>query len=72
MVYEIEYSDEARQQLNQLPIRWKKTVKAGVEIQLRHDPGIETRNRKPLRQPNSIAAAWELRLPPYRVYYNIH
>jgi mRNA-degrading endonuclease RelE of RelBE toxin-antitoxin system len=40
-----------------------------VDEQLRHQPGLETRNRKPMR-PNPVAP-WELRIGILRVYYEI-
>ena len=39
------------------------------------EPGVETRNRKPLRQPAPLAAEWEIRFGPenrFRVLYEIH
>jgi hypothetical protein len=40
-----------------------------VDEQLRYQPGLETRNRKPMR-PNPVAP-WELRIGILRVYYDI-
>jgi mRNA-degrading endonuclease RelE of RelBE toxin-antitoxin system len=40
-----------------------------VDEQLRHQPGLETKNRKPMR-PNPVAP-WELRIGNLRVYYEI-
>jgi hypothetical protein len=40
-----------------------------VDEQLLHEPGVETRNRKPMR-PNPVAP-WELRVGDLRVYYDI-
>ncbi len=37
--------------------------------QLAHQPGVETRNRKPMR-PNPVAP-WELRIGDLRAYYDI-
>jgi hypothetical protein len=39
-----------------------------VDEQLARQPGVETRNRKPMR-PNPIAP-WELRIRVFRVYYD--
>jgi len=41
---------------------------------LRDEPGKETRNRKPLRQPAPFEATWEIRFGPdnrFRVLYGI-
>jgi len=40
-----------------------------VEKQLRFQPTVETKNRKPMR-PNPIAP-WELRIGNLRVYYDL-
>ncbi len=45
-----------------------------IEQQLRVEPFLRTRNRKPLRIPNSLDATWELRCGRknrYRVFYDI-
>ena len=41
----------------------------GVDEQLRYEPTVETRNRKPMR-PNPLAP-WELRIGNLRVYYDV-
>jgi mRNA-degrading endonuclease RelE of RelBE toxin-antitoxin system len=41
----------------------------GVDEQLRHEPTVEARNRKPMR-PNPLAP-WELRIGNLRVYYDV-
>src|SRR3954470_6844649 len=49
-------------------------IRETIEEQLRFDPGVETRNRKPLRQPAPFAAQWEIRFGPdnrFRVLYDI-
>ncbi len=40
-----------------------------VDRRLKHQPTVETRNRKPMR-PNPIAP-WELRIGTLRVYYDV-
>ncbi len=45
-----------------------------IEQQLRYDAIVMTRNRKPLRIPNSLNASWELRCGAnnrYRVFYDV-
>ena len=41
----------------------------GIQEQLSHQPDVETRNRKRLRE-NELAE-WELRLDPFRVFYTV-
>ncbi len=40
-----------------------------IEVQLIHEPLVETKNRKPLR-PNPVAP-WELRVGMLRIFYEV-
>ena len=45
-----------------------------IDEQLRFEPRVETRNRKPLRQPAAFEAEWEIRFGPgnrFRVFYKL-
>lgn len=66
--YRIEFSPEAIDHLDDLPARSRRIVIDAVEEHLRHEPTVETRNRKPLR-PNPVAP-WELRVGNIRVFYD--
>ena len=68
-MYEIEFTPEAVEDLKALRKFEQEEVVEGIESQLRHDPTVETRNRKKLR-PNNVAA-WELRIGRFRVFYNV-
>lgn len=55
-------------------LRWfqkheQKMILDGINRQLRYEPTVATRNRKPLR-PNGTAA-WELRIEQFRVFYDV-
>ncbi|HZY09996.1 MAG TPA: type II toxin-antitoxin system RelE/ParE family toxin [Bacteroidota bacterium] len=52
-----------------LTARQQSIVLDTIEGQLRNEPTVETRNRKPMR-PNPIAP-WELRIGNLRVYYDV-
>jgi len=67
--YTIEYSPEAVDHLEMLTTRQQAIVVAAVDRQLRFQPMVETRNRKPMR-PNPLAP-WELRIGTLRVYYDV-
>lgn len=71
MAYEIEISEDAKQQLRAIPANYEGIIRDKINEQLRHQPNVATRKRKPLRQPNVLDAGWELRVNPYRVYYNV-
>jgi mRNA-degrading endonuclease RelE of RelBE toxin-antitoxin system len=68
--YTIEYDRDAEQDLLALEARDRGLVLDGIEEQLRHQPERETRNRGRTR-PNPYGA-WRLRVPPYRVYYDVN
>ncbi len=68
-MYEIEFTPEAVEDLKALGKFEQEEVVDGIESQLRHEPTVETRNRKKLR-PNNVAA-WELRIGRFRVFYNV-
>ncbi len=67
MAYRIEYSPATDEHLRVLTARQRTTVFDAVAEQLAYQPGVETRNRKPMR-PNPLAP-WELRIGELRVYY---
>jgi mRNA-degrading endonuclease RelE of RelBE toxin-antitoxin system len=65
----IEYETEAQGHLRRLTARQQSLVLDTVAKQLAHEPGVETKNRKPMR-PNPLAP-WELRIGDIRIYYDI-
>lgn len=68
-MYEIDFTQTARQDLKALRKFEQQLVLNGIEEQLRFEPLVETPNRKRL-EPNNIAE-WELRLGKHRVFYDI-
>ena len=68
MRYRVIFSREAIDQLRSFTVREQALVLDPIEVQLLHEPGVETRRRKRMR-PNSIAP-WELRLGELRVFYD--
>lgn len=69
MSYAIEFSPDAVEHLRVLSRKDQNAALDAIEIQLTHEPHVETRNRKPMR-PNPIAP-WELRVGHLRVYYDM-
>jgi len=67
--YTIDYSPNTEEHFRVLTARQQAIVLGTVERQLRHQPTVETRNRKPMR-PNPLAP-WELRIGTLRVYYDV-
>jgi len=69
VAYLIEFTPEAVEHLAELTARQKSGVLDAIEVQLKHQPTVETRNRKRMR-PNPLAP-WELRVGSARVYYDV-
>ena len=67
MPYRIQYSPDAEDHLRGLTARQRSIVLDTIDRQLAHQPTLETKNRKPMRQ--NPLAAWELRIGGMRVYY---
>jgi hypothetical protein len=68
------YADELKQHLHAIDTKYHSLIQSAVENELLHEPGVETRNRKPLKRPIAFGADWELRFGPYnrfRVFYQI-
>jgi len=68
-MYDIEFTSSAIEDLKALKKSEQPEILDGIESQLRHEPSVETRNRKRLH-PNPVAE-WELRIGRFRVFYNI-
>ena len=67
MAYTVEFAADVREHLDALTLPERSTALEAIELQLLHEPLVETRNRKPLR-PNPIAP-WELRVGKLRIFY---
>jgi len=68
-MFQIEFTPEAIEDVEQLRAFDRRQIIATIEEQLTHQPIAITRNRKKLR-PNQLAE-WELRIVPFRVFYDI-
>lgn len=69
------YANEVKNHLRAIEAKYHSVIRAEIEVQLLHEPGVETRNRKPLKRPIAFGADWELRLGPdncFRVFYQIN
>ncbi len=68
-MYDIEFSDTAKQDLKWFKKYEQKIILDGIDANLKYEPDVETRNRKQMR-PNPVAE-WELRIGKFRVLYNV-
>jgi hypothetical protein len=72
--FTLAYADAVLDHLRAIESKYHSTIKAEMEMQLLHEPGVETRNRKPLLRPIGFEADWELRLGQdnrFRVFYRV-
>lgn len=68
-MFEIRFSPEAFDHLVAIRAFDRRRITSEIRAQLRQEPAVETRNRKPLR-PNNLAA-WELRIDTFRVFCDV-
>src|SRR5207247_234188 len=72
--YIVRYAPNIKAHLNAIDKRHHSLIRKKIEEQLRYEPGVETKNRKQLRQPAGWDAEWEIRFGPnntFRVLYDI-
>jgi len=69
MEFTIDLSPDAQEQLDEFTARERRTLLDAMDVQLRYQPLVRTRNRKPL-DPNDLAT-WELRLGELRAFYDV-
>jgi mRNA-degrading endonuclease RelE of RelBE toxin-antitoxin system len=68
--YQIEVTEEAKGDLSYYTAFERKIIVSEIREQLTHQPLVETKNRKPLR--DNPLASWELRVGKYRVFYEVN
>ena len=62
------------QQLGVIERKYHSLIRQTIEDQLRYQPDVETRNRKPLQRPLDFGSGWEIRFGPdnrFRVFYRV-
>jgi mRNA-degrading endonuclease RelE of RelBE toxin-antitoxin system len=68
------YAPKVKAHLKAIETRYHGLIREAIEQRLAFEPDVETRNRKPLRQPAALLAEWEIRFGPnnrFRVLYDI-
>ncbi len=69
--YNLIYARGVKKHLETIDVKYDSLIRGKIEEQLRFEPGVEMKNRKPLRQ---FAAGWEIRFGPanrFRVLYDL-
>jgi hypothetical protein len=72
--YTLLYTADVVSHFDAIPRRQHSLIRRHIEVQLRYEPGTETRNRKPLLRPSVLGEAWELRCGQqnrFRVFYRV-
>lgn len=72
--YALIYARGVTKHLEFIDAKYDSLIREKIEEQLQFEPGVETKNRKPLRQPAPFAAQWEIRFGPdnrFRALYDI-
>lgn len=72
--YTISYAPETYKHLGRIELKYHRLIATTIEKQLSHTPATRTRNRKPLEEPGSLSATWELRFGAqnsFRVFYDV-
>src|SRR5882762_10224043 len=70
--YDLIYSPDFEAHLEFIDSKYYSLIREKMEEQLQFEPGVETKNRKPLRPQSVLAAKWEIRFGPgnrFRVFY---
>jgi mRNA-degrading endonuclease RelE of RelBE toxin-antitoxin system len=68
--YRIDMSVEAELDLRSLRVTEQRRIRVALTQYLAHEPTLASNARKAL-DPNRLNLAWELRLGPLRVFYDI-
>jgi mRNA-degrading endonuclease RelE of RelBE toxin-antitoxin system len=72
--YTLIYARGVANHLKSIDTKYDRLIRDHIEEQLRFEPAVQTKNRKPLRPPAPFAAQWEIRFGPdnrFRVLHDI-
>jgi mRNA-degrading endonuclease RelE of RelBE toxin-antitoxin system len=73
--YTFEFAAAVTDHLRAIDKKFHSLIREKIEEQLRFEPAIETRNRKPLSEAAPLDATWEIRFGPgnrFRVLYDVN
>ena len=72
--FEIIYAPAVKEHVAVVEPKYYSLIREAIQKRLRFEPGVETKNRKPLKQPGIMGGAWEIRFGPgnrFRVFYTV-
>lgn len=68
--YTVELTRNAEQDYLNLDARWRATIKAALEVHLRHEPTKESKSR--IKRLRELAhPQYRLRVDDYRIFYDV-
>lgn len=73
-MFELVYDPDFAKTLHTIERKYHSLIRAFIEEQLPFEPGVKTRNRKPIDVPVTSNSRWELRCGPnnrFRVLYQV-
>ena len=73
-IFDLIYAPLTKRHLKSIEPKYYPLIREAIEAQLRAEPDVETRNRKPLKRP-LMGATWEIRFGPgnrFRVLYKVN
>jgi mRNA-degrading endonuclease RelE of RelBE toxin-antitoxin system len=68
------YAPAVKEHLKTIETKYYSLIRRAIKRQLRFEPDVETKPRKPLKQPSAFETAWEIRFGPdnrFRVFYEV-
>ncbi len=68
------YAPQVKSHLKTIEKKYHSLIRRRIEVELRFEPHVVTRNRKPLKRPVELGADWEIRFGPdnrFRVFYAV-
>jgi len=72
--YKLIYAPQVKQHLKAIEPKYYSLICTEIEVQLKFEPTVEARNRKPLKRPADFEGEWELRIGHdnrFRVFYGV-
>jgi mRNA-degrading endonuclease RelE of RelBE toxin-antitoxin system len=68
------YAPAVKEDLKAIEAKYYSLIRRTIERQLRFEPDVETKNRKPQKHPATFETAWEILFGPdnrFRVFYEV-
>ena len=69
------YAPVVQEHLGAIERQYYSLIRSTIEAQLRFEPDVETRSRKPLKRSFTVGGNWEIRFGPnnrFRVFYEVN